>query len=90
MTHQSKDDNDIHKGAVEDDQPHQEHNTSMRGQLNHRSHDAMIKANDSDFPEPGGNPEHTGEPQEDPEARERKPPVSEQKSGSKKKDPIAG
>lgn len=52
-------DNDIHKGAVEDDQPKQEHNTSMRGQLGHRKKDEMVDGNDSDYPEPGENPEHT-------------------------------
>lgn len=52
-------DNDIHKGAVEDDQPKQEHNTSMRGQLGHRKKSEMIDGNDSDYPEPGENPEHT-------------------------------
>lgn len=54
-------DNDIHKGAVEDDQPSQEHNTSLRGQLGHRNQDEMLKDNDSDYPEPGSNPEHSGE-----------------------------
>ena len=58
---QSHPDNDIHKGAVEDDQPRQEHNTSLRGQLGHRNQDEMLKGNDTDYPEPGGNPEHTGE-----------------------------
>ncbi len=54
-------DNDLHKGAVEDDQPRQEHNTSMRGQLGHRNQDEMLKDNDSDYPEPGSSPEHSGE-----------------------------
>lgn len=54
-------DNDLHKGAVEDDQPRQEHNTSLRGQLGHRNQDEMLKDNDSDYPEPGSSPEHTGE-----------------------------
>ena len=52
-------DNDIHKGAVEDDQPNQEHNTSLRGQLGHRKKDEMVDGNDSDYPEPGESPEHT-------------------------------
>jgi hypothetical protein len=59
-------DSDVHKGAVEDDRPNEEHNTSMRGQLNHRTRDPMIKDNDTDFPEPGENPEHSGEPEETP------------------------
>ena len=54
-------DNDLHKGAVEDDQPSDENNTSLRGQLGHRNQDEMLKDNDTDFPEPGGNPEHSGE-----------------------------
>ena len=56
---QDSHDNDIHKGAVEDDQPQQEHNTSLRGQLPHRKKNEMIDGNDSDYPEPGENPEHT-------------------------------
>jgi hypothetical protein len=66
--HRDEKDNDIHKGAVEDDSPHQEHNTSMRGQLPHRTQDAMIKDNDTDYPEPGENPEHSGEREEIPKA----------------------
>jgi hypothetical protein len=54
-------DSDVHKGAVEDDRPNQEHNTSLGGQLPHRNQDAMLKDNDSDYPEPGSNPEHSGE-----------------------------
>jgi hypothetical protein len=60
---------DLKKGAVEDDSPHRrtqhdDSNTSMRGQLGHRYHDDMISGNDSDYPEPGENPEHSGEPEE--------------------------
>jgi hypothetical protein len=54
-----------HKGAVESDKPGEPTNTSMRGQLPHRTQDPLIKSNDSDFPEPGENEEHTGEPEED-------------------------
>jgi hypothetical protein len=45
----------------------------MQGQLGHRDQDPILKAADTDFPEPGESPEHTGEPQEvaDP-ARPRK------------------
>jgi len=56
-------DSDIGKGAVEQEAPAQCGNTSLRGQLGHRTSNAMIKQSDSDFPEPGGNPEHTGEPE---------------------------
>ncbi len=72
------------KGAVEHAQ---ELNTYFRGQLGHRNQDPLIKASDSDFPERGENPEHTGEPelaslylrdepesdQEDPEGAEQDP-----------------
>jgi len=55
-------DQDRFKGAVEQEEPNQEGNTSMNGQLGHRDQDEMIKDADSDFPEPGQSPEHSGEP----------------------------
>lgn len=55
-------DQDRFKGAVEQEEPNQEGNTSMQGQLGHRDQDEMIKDADSDFPEPGQSPEHSGEP----------------------------
>jgi len=55
-------DQDRGKGAVEDDQTHFG-NTSMQVQLGHRDQDPMLKSADTDFPEPGGNPEHSGEKQ---------------------------
>jgi len=54
-------DQDLEKGAVEQDERTQKGNTSMKGQLGHRDQDPMLKAADTDFPEPGENPEHTGE-----------------------------
>jgi hypothetical protein len=54
-------DQDSGKGAVEDDEQGEPSNTSMQGQLGHRDQDPMIKSGDSDFPEPGGGPEHSGE-----------------------------
>jgi hypothetical protein len=56
-------DEDIRKGAVEQESPEQPTNTSLSGQLPHRTTDPLVKSSDSDFPEPGGNPEHSGEPQ---------------------------
>jgi hypothetical protein len=61
MTHHR--DQDRGKGAVEQEDPNQDGNTSMRGQLGHRDQDPLIKSSDTDFPEPGESPEHTGEPQ---------------------------
>jgi len=54
-------DNDFHKGAFEADNPFDKPQTSMSGQLPHRDQDPMIKGADTDFPEPGENPEHSGE-----------------------------
>jgi len=36
----------------------------MQGQLGHRDQDPMLKSADTDFPEPGGSPEHSGEPED--------------------------
>jgi len=54
-------DQDRGKGAVEQDQPSQTGNTSMQGQLGHRDQDPLLKSSDTDFPEPGASPEHSGE-----------------------------
>lgn len=59
-------DGDEHKGAVEDDSPHVhgERTTqqgSLTGQLGHRNRDDMTAGNDSDYPEPGSSPEHSGQ-----------------------------
>jgi hypothetical protein len=56
-------DQDRGKGAVEQDEPNQPSNTSLKGQLGHRDQDPLLKSADTDFPEPGGNPEHSGEPE---------------------------
>jgi hypothetical protein len=37
----------------------------MRGQLGHRDQDPLLKSADTDFPEPGENPEHSGEPEDE-------------------------
>jgi hypothetical protein len=54
-------DQDSGKGAVEPDGRDAGANTSMEGQQGHRG-DTSATSTDSDFPEPGGNPEHSGEP----------------------------
>jgi hypothetical protein len=56
-------DQDMGKGAVEQEAPDQHGNNSINGQLGHRDQDPRIKGSDTDFPEPGENPEHTGGPQ---------------------------
>jgi len=56
-------DQDRLKGALEQDDRTQPGNSSMQGQLGHRDQDPRLKQFDTDFPEPGENPEHSGEPQ---------------------------
>lgn len=56
-------DQDRFKGALEKEDPTQEGNSSMQGQLGHRDQDPMLKSADTDFPEPGENAEHTGGPE---------------------------
>jgi hypothetical protein len=59
-------DADENKGVVEDSSPRQPgkpqvSQESMAGQLGHRNADELTNGNDSDFPEPGASPEHSGE-----------------------------
>jgi hypothetical protein len=54
-------DEDAKKGAVESDKPQQHSDESLSGQLPHRTEDPRIKGQDTDFPEPGENPEHSGQ-----------------------------
>jgi hypothetical protein len=69
MTEKSSDvlthDSDTQKGSVESDRPeapaNQSSTESMSGQLGHRDEDAMLKDNDSDFPEPDAEAEHSGQ-----------------------------
>ena len=64
MTHHNDEkDSFAHKGAVAQDAPEQETNVSLVGQLPHRNENPLVKSSDSDFPEPGENPEHSGEPE---------------------------
>jgi len=50
-----------HEGAVEQDKPGQSDNASMTGQMGHRNKPTDLDSLDTDFPEPGENPEHSGE-----------------------------
>jgi len=89
-----QDDPDLQKGAVEPDRPKQKSNNSLQGQLPHRTEDEMVKNNDSDFPEPGSNPEHSGERGEkkNPEgATQNQDPGHRQKrnQGDRREDPLA-
>jgi hypothetical protein len=59
----SKHDQDSAKGATETDDRTAAGNTSLQGQIGHRDQDPLLKDADTDFPEPGDSPEHSGEPQ---------------------------
>jgi hypothetical protein len=61
MTKISDNDPDRAKGAVEGEEHHHDGNLALSEQLGHRDQDSSIKNADSDFPEPGGSPEHSGE-----------------------------
>jgi hypothetical protein len=63
MSNHPKPDADRHKGAFEPEDRRERGNTSLHGQLPHRGEDVLIKSADTDFPEPGENPEHSGEPE---------------------------
>jgi hypothetical protein len=54
-------DQDTAKGAIETENHDTPGNIGLQGQLGHRDQDPMLKDADTDFPEPGENPEHTGE-----------------------------
>ena len=56
-------DQDMGKGATEREDHETRGNAGLQGQLGHRDQDPMGKGRDTDFPEPGENPEHTGEPE---------------------------
>jgi len=56
-------DQDESKGATEKDGHETPGNVGMQEQLGHRDQDPLIKDADSDFPEPGLSPEHSGEPE---------------------------
>ena len=63
MPAHSERDQDSAKGAVEQNAPEEPTNVSMSGQIGHRDQNPLLKSNDSDYPEPGQSPEHSGEKQ---------------------------
>ena len=40
---------------------HEKDRPNLQGQIGHRDQDEMLKDADTDFPEPGSSPEHSGE-----------------------------
>jgi hypothetical protein len=61
VTKISDNDPDKAKGAVEPEEHDHQQNAGLASQLGHRDQDPLLKAADSDFPEPGESPEHSGE-----------------------------
>jgi hypothetical protein len=63
MPNQKHPDADIHKGAVEEEisTPSKTGDPNLHSQIGHRDQDALLKDSDTDFPEPGSSPEHSGE-----------------------------
>lgn len=57
---QTKADQDTAKGAIETEDHKIAGNIGLQLQLGHRDQDPMLKDADTDFPEPGENPEHSG------------------------------
>ena len=53
-------DQDTTKGAMETEDHKIAGNIGLQQQLGHRDQDPMLKDADTDFPEPGENPEHSG------------------------------
>jgi hypothetical protein len=66
MTKISDNDPDRAKGATEGEQHNHDGNAGLTDQLGHRDQDPILKDADSDFPEPGNNPEHSGSEQKKP------------------------
>jgi hypothetical protein len=62
MPHSTRD-QDAGKGAMETEEHKVPGNAGLQEQIGHRDQDPMLKDADSDFPEPGQNPEHSGEPE---------------------------
>jgi hypothetical protein len=57
---QAQPDEGLGKGAVEGDGRERVQGESLAGQLGHRDQSAMLKDNDTDFPEPDAAAEHSG------------------------------
>ncbi len=63
MPKETHPDSDARKGAFEEElsTPSTNGKPNMGDQIGHRDQDEMLKDSDTDFPEPGSNPEHSGE-----------------------------
>lgn len=94
-SNQNAHDEDAGKGAVEQDSPDEKTNVSSTGQNSPRDRDPLLNSGSSDFPEPGENEEHTGEPRAkevNPEgvAQDQNPGFRQKENQNKSKDdPLA-
>jgi hypothetical protein len=63
MPKQEHPDSDFQKGAVEEEisTPSKDGVPNLQSQIGHRDEDELLKDADTDFPEPGSSPEHSGE-----------------------------
>jgi hypothetical protein len=62
MPKETHPDSDIHKGAVEEEvSSPSTGEPNLHSQVGHRDQNKMLKDGDTDFPEPGSSPEHSGE-----------------------------
>jgi hypothetical protein len=63
MPKQQHPDSDFHKGAEEEETstPSTNGRPNLQDQIGHRDQDELLKDADTDFPEPGSSPEHSGE-----------------------------
>jgi hypothetical protein len=65
-------DQDRAKGGTDGAYHSHDGNLGLAGQLGHRDQDPLLKGYDTDFPEPGENPEHSGTRPKPKRARKRK------------------
>jgi hypothetical protein len=61
MTKIPHNDPDLGKGATEGEEHRHDGNLGLSEQIGHRDQDPRLKDADTDFPEPGNSPEHSGE-----------------------------
>lgn len=64
-------DSDLMKGTTEAERPGERPPVSFTGQLGHRGVDPLAKEFDTDFPEPGASPEHSGQAVPAPKEKKR-------------------
>lgn len=56
-----KTDSDLKKGAHETERPDEISQANLNSQIPQRTKSTFLQETENDFPEPGGNPEHSGQ-----------------------------